>query len=104
MNLPDWLTNPAVIAALSALAVVLASKRPFVSAALKAVIAYLTKDNPQPAVSDLSVQQETRCSVLRGVRHAISEQENAEQRAADLKLCDEFKAMLKRLDEPAVAA
>jgi hypothetical protein len=108
LNLPDWVTNPTAIAALAALATLLATKgRPFLAAAVRAAVEWLKSQSPPPAsleAAALTAAPSTRCEVLRGVRHQISEQDDPAQRADDLKLCDDFRTMLKRLDGKAVAS
>lgn len=105
--MPDLLTHPAVLAAVSVGLYLLAKKRPALAAALAAAWKALQETSKPDAevVSGESVPVDvTRCNVLKGIRHDISEQEDPEQRAKDLALCDEFRTMLKRLSEPKVAA
>jgi hypothetical protein len=96
MDLPDWMTNPAVIAALSALATLLATKgRPFLAAALKAAIAWLQSQNPQPTPVLADAELDHQCSVLKCIRHKFSEDTDAKSRASNLELCDKLEAALK---------
>lgn len=97
----DWLSNPIVIAVIAAAATLTATKWPAVSALLKSL---LPKSTPANEVKFTEAPVATRCEVLRGIRHDISEQDDADQRAKDLALCDEFRTMLKRLSEPKAAA
>ena len=96
----DWLTNPAVVAVITVVAALTYTKWPKLSALLSALVT--TKPNADLIIA--TADTESRCEVLRGVRHDISEQPDPEQRAKDLALCDEFRAMLKRLGEPKAAA
>lgn len=98
----DILTNPMVLAAVSAALYLLAKKKPALAAALKAIWDNISGgDNKKLASAE--TPDEVRCAVVRGIRHQISEQADPEQRAKDLALCDEFRAMLKRLSEPKAA-
>jgi hypothetical protein len=96
VNLPDFLTDPAFLAAMAALATVLAtSGRPFLAAALKAVVSFLSKQNPQPVPVLAEVDLEHQCTVLKCIRHKFSEATDATARSANLELCDKLEAALK---------
>lgn len=102
--MPDFLSNPLVLAAISAGIYLIAKKSPALGATLKAIFDAITKKNTADGLASADAPESARCDVLKGIRHQISEQSDPEQRAKDLALCDEFRGMLKRLSEPKVAA
>lgn len=102
--MPEFLTNPVVMAAVGAALFLLAKKKPALAAALKAIWESMVGGGVDKTLASANAPEESRCEVLKGVRYQISEQSDPEQRAKDLALCDEFRAMLKRLSELKVAA